>query len=30
MIGTRVFGPIAKEIRDKGYLKIISLAKEVW
>ena len=30
MIGTRVFGPIAKEIRDKGYMKIISLAKEVW
>jgi large subunit ribosomal protein L14 len=30
MIGTRVFGPIAKEIRDRGYLKIISLAKEVW
>lgn len=30
MIGTRVFGPIAKELRDKGYLKIISLAKEVW
>lgn len=30
MIGTRVFGPIAREIRDAGYLKIASLAKEVW
>jgi large subunit ribosomal protein L14 len=30
MIGTRVFGPIAREIRDKGYVKIVSLAKEVW
>ncbi len=30
MIGTRVFGPIAREIRDKGLLKIASLAKEVW
>jgi len=30
MIGTRVFGPIARELRDKGYLKIISLAPEVW
>ena len=30
MAGTRVFGPIAREIRDKGYLKIASLAKEVW
>ncbi len=30
MIGTRVFGPIAREIRDKGYLKIVSLAKEVF
>ncbi|CAT04831.1 50S ribosomal protein L14 [Mesomycoplasma conjunctivae] len=27
--GTRVFGPIAREIRDKGYLKIVSLAPEV-
>ncbi len=27
---TRIFGPIAKEIRDAGYTKIISLAKEVW
>lgn len=30
MVGTRVFGPIAREIRDSGYLKIASLAKEVW
>lgn len=28
-IGTRVFGPIAREIREKGYMKIISLAPEV-
>lgn len=27
--GTRVFGPIAREIRAKGYQKIISLAPEV-
>jgi large subunit ribosomal protein L14 len=27
--GTRIFGPIAREIRDKGYNKIISLAPEV-
>lgn len=27
--GTRVFGPIAREIREKGYLKIVSLAPEV-
>lgn len=27
--GTRVFGPIARELRDKGYQKIISLAPEV-
>src|SRR3989344_5836787 len=30
MIGTRIFGPIAREIRDRGMLKIVSLAKEVW
>lgn len=29
MIGTRVFGPIGREIRDRGLLKIASLAKEV-
>lgn len=28
--GTRVFGPIAKEIKDNGYTKIASLAPEVW
>ncbi|MDD4036736.1 MAG: 50S ribosomal protein L14 [Bacilli bacterium] len=28
-VGTRIFGPIAKEIRDKGFNKIVSLAKEV-
>ena len=27
--GTRIFGPIAREIREKGYSKIISLAPEV-
>ncbi len=30
MKATRVFGPIAREIRDAGYNKIASLAKEVW
>jgi len=30
MIGTRVFGPVARELRDKDFLKIISLAPEVW
>lgn len=28
-IGTRVFGPVARELRDKGYLRIVSLAPEV-
>ena len=28
-VGTSVFGPVAREIRDKGYMKIVSLAKEV-
>ena len=28
-IGTRVFGPVARELRDKGFMKIISLAVEV-
>lgn len=27
--GTRIFGPIARELRDKGFTKIISLAPEV-
>ncbi len=29
-IGTRVFGPVARELRDKGFLRIVSLAPEVW
>jgi hypothetical protein len=28
-VGTRIFGPVAREIRDAGYMKIISLASEV-
>ena len=28
-VGTRVFGPVARELRDKGYMKIVSLAPEV-
>ena len=28
-IGTRIFGPVARELRDKDYMKIVSLAKEV-
>lgn len=28
-VGSRVFGPISREIRDEGYMKIISLAPEV-
>jgi len=27
--GTRIFGPVARELRDKNFLKIISLAPEV-
>jgi large subunit ribosomal protein L14 len=27
--GTRVFGPVARELRDKNYTKIVSLAPEV-
>lgn len=27
--GTRVFGPIAREVKEKGYSKIVSMAKEV-
>lgn len=26
--GTRVFGPVARELRDKGFMKIVSLAPE--
>lgn len=28
-IGTRVFGPVARELRGKGFLKIVSMAPEV-
>lgn len=28
--GTRIFGPIAREVRDLGYAKIASLAKEMY
>ena len=28
--GNRIFGPVARELRDKGFTKIISLAPEVW
>lgn len=28
--GTRVFGPIAKEVKDKGFSKIASLAEEIY
>ena len=28
-IGTRIFGPVARELRNKSYVKIISLAPEV-
>lgn len=28
--GSRIFGPVARELRDKGYSKIVSLAPEVW
>lgn len=28
-VGTRIFGPVAREIRDKGFTKIVSLAKNV-
>lgn len=27
--GTRIFGPVARELRNKGFMKIISLASEV-
>jgi large subunit ribosomal protein L14 len=29
-VGTRVFGPVARELRDKKFTKIVSLAPEVW
>jgi len=28
-IGTRVFGPVARELREKKFMKIVSLAPEV-
>ena len=28
-IGTRIFGPVARELRDRGFMKIVSLAPEV-
>ena len=28
-LGTRIFGPVARELRDKDYMKIVSLAPEV-
>lgn len=28
-VGTRIFGPVARELRPKGFMKIISLAPEV-
>jgi large subunit ribosomal protein L14 len=27
--GTRIFGPVARELRDKNFMKIVSLAPEV-
>lgn len=27
--GSRIFGPVARELRDRGYMKIVSLASEV-
>jgi large subunit ribosomal protein L14 len=27
--GTRIFGPVARELREKGFMKIVSLAPEV-
>ncbi len=29
-VGTRVFGPVARELRERKFLKIVSLAPEVW
>jgi large subunit ribosomal protein L14 len=28
-MGSRIFGPVARELRDKNYMKVISLAPEV-
>jgi large subunit ribosomal protein L14 len=30
MVGTRIFGPIGRELRDQGFTRIVSLAPEVW
>ncbi len=29
-VGTRVFGPVARELRERKFMKIVSLAPEVW
>lgn len=29
-VGTRVFGPVARELRERKFLKIVPLAPEVW
>lgn len=29
MLGTRIFGPVARELREKNFMKIVSLAPEV-
>jgi large subunit ribosomal protein L14 len=28
-IGTRIFGPVARELRDRNFMKVVSLAPEV-
>jgi len=28
-VGTRIFGPVARELRDRGFMRIVSLAPEV-
>ena len=28
--GTRIFGPVARELREKNFMKVVSLAPEVW
>ena len=28
-VGTRIFGPVARELREKSFMKIVSLAPEV-
>ena len=29
-VGTRVLGPVAREVKERGFNKVASLAKEVW